>query len=107
MVFFWTIRVTTVHVTLYFNYYFTLQGKKLIILHYHYYGNIGIVQFKGKWHSSNNQQTLHHGGDIANTADWPRQISHPHPWEPLRQGLNEGGVAGFYSIMPTGQKKIN
>jgi hypothetical protein len=82
-----------------------LQGKKLSILHYHDYVYKGIVQFEGKQHSSNNQQILHHGDAIANTADRPRQISHPHPREPLRQGLEEGGVSGFYSIMPTGQEK--
>ncbi len=47
----------------------------------------------------------HHGGAIVNAADRPRRISPPHPQEPLRQGLDEGGVVGFYSIMPTGKEK--
>jgi hypothetical protein len=83
-----------------------LQGKKLSILHYLSYVYIEIVQFESKGHSSNNQQTRHYGGAIANTADWPRKISHPHPREPLRQGLDKGAVAEFYSIMSTGQEKI-
>jgi hypothetical protein len=40
-------------------------------------------------------------------VDQPRQISPPHPLEHLQQGLDEGDVAGFYSIMPTSQEKIN
>jgi hypothetical protein len=48
---------------------------------------------------------IHHGGAIADTVDRLRRISPPHPWEPLRQGLDEGGVAGLNSIMPTGQEK--
>ncbi len=82
-----------------------MQGKKFSILHYHYYVCIVIVQFEGKQQLSNNQQTLHHGGAIADTVDWPRQISHPHPREPLWQELDEGGVVGFYSIMLTSQEK--
>jgi hypothetical protein len=50
-------------------------------------------------------KSLHYDGAIADTVDRLRQISHPHPREPLRQGLDEGGVAGFYSIMSTGKEK--
>ncbi len=45
-------------------------------------------------HQTTNKH-IHHGGAIANTANPPRQISPPHPREPLRQGLDKGGVAGF------------
>ncbi len=69
------------------------------------YPTISDHYLEWKTPSSNNQQTHHYGGAIANTADRPRQISPPHPWEPLQQGLEEGGVAGFHSIMPTGQEK--
>jgi hypothetical protein len=93
------------NVTFYFNYSCTLPGKKLSIFHYRYKVYIGIVQFEGKQHSSNNQQMLHHGGAITHTANRPWQISHPHPREPRGQGLDEGSGDGFYSVMPTSQRK--
>jgi hypothetical protein len=48
---------------------------------------------------------IHHGSAIADIADQPRQISPPHPPEPLRQRLDEPSVVRFHSIMPTSQDK--
>ncbi len=43
---------------------------------------------------------------FAATAAWLWQISQPYPWEPLRKGLGEGDVRGFYLICLIGQEKI-
>ena len=43
---------------------------------------------------------------FATTAAWWWQISPPLPQGPLRNGLVEGGVRGFYLICMTGREKI-
>ena len=42
---------------------------------------------------------------FADSAAWDWRISPPHPREPLRKGLAEGGVGGFYLIHLTGREK--
>jgi hypothetical protein len=58
MVLSWTVQVTTVNVTFYFNYVCTYCKLKTPILRYRTITGVRIVKIEGKRPSSNNQQTF-------------------------------------------------
>ncbi len=94
-------------VKLNFFYWFCRILTKSIYLHYCSLGCIGIRQIDGWQPLDHLTNTFTMVVPFTNTAARPRQISPLLPWEPLRQGLEEGNGAGFYSIMTTGQKTTN
>jgi hypothetical protein len=70
MVFFWTVRVTTVNVTFYYYYVCTYHKVKTSILQYHTITGIGIVRLEGKTPSSNTKNTITMVEPFDATAAW-------------------------------------
>ena len=72
------------------------------MLRYHSLIHIGIVELDGPLPCQPSNKHHHHGVAFADAVAWRWRISPPHPREPLRKGLAEDGVRGFYLVWLTG-----
>jgi hypothetical protein len=72
-----------------------VPNKLISTLRYRSLIHVGMVELDDRLPRQPSNKHHHHGVLFANIAAWRFQISPPHPREPLRKGLAEGGVRGF------------
>ena len=70
-------------------------NKKLLLLLYRSFGHVGIVHLDSRQRVDHPKNTTTMVERVAGPAAWFLYFPAAPPWQPLRKGLTEGGVAGF------------